>query len=446
MEIAEALRWLDGHLNHEATSQGIAAGSVDGLSLEPMADLMALLGDPQDAMPVIHVTGTNGKGSVVSMLRRLLMANGLSVGTYTSPHLARVNERIARDGQPIEDRELAEVLTGVAAVEELVEHDPTWFEILTAAALRWFADAPVDIAVVEVGLLGRFDATNVVTADVAVVTSVGGDHTDFAPGWELAVAGEKAGIVTPGRPVVLGDVAESLRDVFGAEGAEPVLALGRDFEILDSRLAVGGRMLDLAGPRGTHLGVLVSAHGDHQAENAAVAVCAAEEFFGRSLDDDVVTEAFAEVELPGRLEVVAHQPLVVLDSAHNPDALARVAATLDDDFAVLGSRVVVLGMLAGRDATAALEAIAAARPDLVVCTDADPGGRGLDPTELATAAESLGLANEVVSDPAEAVVRALAAADEEDLVLVCGSSRLVGAVRGDLLAVAEARGNPGVDE
>ncbi|MFV0317925.1 MAG: bifunctional folylpolyglutamate synthase/dihydrofolate synthase [Microthrixaceae bacterium] len=429
MDIAQAHRWLDGHLNHEATSAGIAAGMVEGLSLAPMRELMAMLGDPQQAMPVIHVTGTNGKGSVVAMLCRLLMANGLSVGTYTSPHLVRVNERIARDGQAISDEDLAEALSGVAAAEELLEADHTWFEVITAAALRWFADAPVDVAVVEVGLLGRYDATNVVDADVAVVTSIGGDHTDFAPGWELAVAGEKAGIITPDRPAVLGDVAAPLHEVFRAEGADPLLALGVDFEVLDARLAVGGRLVDLAGPHGTHLGVLVAAHGDHQVDNAAVAVCAAEEFFGRALEDDVVTEAFAELDLPGRLEVVAHQPLVVLDSAHNPDALARVAATLDDDFAVLGSRIVVLGMLTGRDPEDSLGALAAARPDLVVCTDADPGGRGMDPLALVAAAERLDIAAEVVADPAEALVRAMSIADEEDLVLVCGSSRLVGALR-----------------
>lgn len=437
---------MDGHLDHESTSVGVAAGKIEGLSLAPMRELMALLGDPQDAMPVIHVTGTNGKGSVVSMLRRLLMANGLSVGTLTSPHLAVANERIARDGQPISDEELAEVLSGVAAVEELLEHDPTWFEVVTAAGLRWFAEAPVDVAVVEVGLLGRYDATNVVSADVAVVSSVGGDHTDFAPGWERAVAQEKAGIITPGRPVVLGDVAGSLRDVFSAEGADPVLTLGSEFEILDSRLAVGGRLLDLAGPRGTHLGVLVAAHGAHQAENAAVALCAAEEFFGRALDDEVVTEAFAEVELPGRLEVVDHQPLVVLDSAHNPDALARVAETLDDDFAVLGSRLVVLGMLAGRDPASAVEALAPARPDLIICTNPDRAGRGLEPSTLAAAADSLGIAAEVVADPAEAMVRAMAVADEEDLILVCGSSRLVGALRLGLIAAATPPDDPEFQE
>lgn len=429
MDITEALAWLDDHVDHESGSAGIAAGAVEGLSLDPMVELMHVLGDPQDAMPVIHVTGTNGKGSTVAMLSALLMSNGLSVGTYTSPHLERVNERIARDGVPIADAELAEVLGGIAAVEPLLSSAPSWFEILTAGALRWFAEAPVDVGVVEVGLLGRYDATNVVRSDVAVVTGVGGDHTDFAPGWENRVAEEKAGIITPGRPTVLGAVAPGLWPLFEAEGADPLLCQGRDFALVDTRLAVGGRVLDIEVPGGEHHDVHLSLHGAHQADNAAVAVVAAEAFFGRPLAEEVVTEAFADVSLPGRLEVVGHQPLVVLDGAHNPDALSALAATLDEDFAVVGSRIVVLGMLAGRDATAAVQALAPARPDLVVCTTAEDGPRGLSATELEAACEAAGIPAEVVVDPGAAVARALATAGEEDLLLVCGSLRLPALVR-----------------
>lgn len=425
----DPFEWLDGHMDHESGTVGIAAGAVEGLSLEPMQRLMHVLGDPHDAMPVIHVTGTNGKGSTTAILRSLLMANGLSVGTYTSPHLDDLTERISRDGVPIPREELAEVLSGIEAVESMLDEEPTWFEILTAAALRWFAEAPVDVAVVEVGLLGRYDATNVVTADVAVITNVGGDHTDFAAGWQAKVAAEKAGIITPGRPAVVGPVSSEVLAVIEAEGAEPILVAERDFEVLDSRLAVGGRMVDIAGPQGEHHEILLALHGAHQVDNAAVALTAAEAFFGRALDDEVVTQAFTEVELPGRLEVVAHQPLVVLDTAHNAEALAAMAATVDDDFAVVGSRVVVLGMLAGRDPAAAAEAISMARPDLVICTTVELGPRSLPAADLAQACESAGLTADVVADPGSAVARALAGAAEEDLVLICGSFRLPALVR-----------------
>jgi dihydrofolate synthase/folylpolyglutamate synthase len=428
VNLTEAAAWLDTHLDHESSSLGVAAGAVEGLSLEPMVELMALLGNPERAVPVIHVTGTNGKGSTVAMISALLQASGLVVGEYTSPHLVRFNERIARDGDPIGDDDLAEVLGGIAAVEDLLAVRPSWFEVVTAAAFRWFAEAPVDVAVVEVGLLGRYDATNVVTAEVAVVTGVGGDHTDFAPGWELRVAQEKAGIVTPGRPVVLGRVPPDLVPLFAAEGADPVLRLGEELGVARRLPGVGAQVVDLYGVRGRHEEVVLGLHGAHQADNAAVAVAAVEELFDRHLDDEVVRQALVAPRVPGRLEVIGHQPLMVLDGAHNPDALAAMALTLEEDFAVAGSRIVVVGMLAGRDPEAATAALGSARPDLVICTTVG-GDRGLRAETLAAAARRRGLPVEVVADPAGAVLAALRAAAEEDLVVVCGSFRLVAVAR-----------------
>ena len=382
---------------------------------------MALLGDPQHDVPVIHVTGTNGKGSVAAMVTSVLQAHGLSVGTYTSPHLERLNERIRRDGEPIGDDDLAEVLAGLAAVEPLLSVRPTWFELVTAAAFRWFAEAPVDVAVVEVGLLGRFDATNVVDARVAVVTGIGGDHTDFRPGWEVQVAGEKAGIIGPASTAVLGPMDPALRPVFAAEGPERLWASGVDFSVGADLVAVGGRMLEIDGALGHYDQLFLPLHGPHQSANAAVAVAAVEAFFDRALDPDTLREGLAAVRLEGRFEVVSHQPLVVLDGAHNPDALRALGSTLDEDFSVVGSRYVVLGMLAGRDADAAVVALAGARPDLVICTTAD-GPRGLPAADLAAACDRAGMANESVADPLEAVGRALSLVAEED---ARGGHRLV---------------------
>lgn len=433
MDLVEALAWLDRRIDHEtAASSGVSAGRIEGLSLEPMRQLMALLGDPQTELPVIHITGTNGKGSVAAMVTALLREHGLAVGTYTSPHLDRVNERISRDGRPIGDDDLAEALSGVAAVEGLCDTPPTWFEAVTAAAFRWFAEAPVEVAVVEVGLLGRFDATNVADATVAVVTSVGGDHTDFAPGWQLAVASEKAGIITPESTAVLGRVADDLVPVFEAEGPAALLRLDRDFEVLADHVALGGHLVDLRGPHGAHDEVFLPVHGAHQVDNAAVAVAAVEAFFDRATPNDVVRDAFASLVLPGRFEVVRHGPLVVLDGAHNPDALAALGATLDSEFSPAGSRIVVLGMLSGRDADAAVEALGSLRPDVVICTAPD-GARSLDPSVLAAACMRAGLASERVVDPAAAVSRALAIAAEEDVVVVTGSFRILAPAR----AVAE---------
>lgn len=432
MDLREALAWLDRRIDHEtAASSGIAAGRIEGLSLDPMRRLMGLLGDPQLDVPVIHLTGTNGKGSVGVMVEALLREHGLVVGRYTSPHLERVNERLVRDGRPIDDDELAEVLSGVAAVEDLLETAPTWFEALTAAAFRWFAEAPVDVAVVEVGLLGRYDATNVAEAAVAVVTSIGADHTDLAPGWELAVASEKAGIIEPGSTAVLGPLADELVPVFAAEGPERLVRLGRDFEVLDDRVAVGGHVVDLQGLHGRHDEVFLPVHGRHQVDNAAVALATVEAFFDREVPRDVADAAFASVELPGRVEVVGHGPLVVLDGAHNPDALAALVRTLDEEFSPAGSRLLVLGMLAGRDPVAAVDAVAGMRPDLVICTSPD-GPRSFDARELAALCDRRGLPSEHVADPREAVSRALALAAEEDLLVVTGSFRLVAPARAAL--------------
>lgn len=424
MNIVEALAWLDARLDHETSTPGIAAGRIEGLSLASMRELMALLGDPQDDVPAIHITGTNGKGSVAAMITSLLRAHGLSVGTYTSPHLERVNERLSRDGVPIGDEDLAEVLSGVAAVEPLCQVQPSWFEVMTAAAFRWFAEAPVDVAVVEVGLLGRYDATNVVDARVAVVTSIGGDHTDFAPGWEVAIASEKAGIIGSDSVAVLGRIDPALVGVFEAEGPAELVRLGVDVEVEADQVAVGGHLVDLQGRHATYREVFLPLRGAHQVDNAMVAVAAVEAFFDRALPEDVVREGLAAANVPGRFEVVGHHPLVVLDGAHNPDALRVLAATLEVEFSPVGSRVVVLGQLAGRDPDAAAAAIAQLRPDLVLCTSLD-GDRGVSAEVLGAACSRAGLAHETISDPQAAVARALSLVAEEDAVVVTGSFRLL---------------------
>ncbi len=442
MGIVDSLSWLDSHLDHESSSIGIAAGAVDGLELSTMQELIGLLGDPHLDVPTIHVTGTNGKGSVTALISGLLQAHGLSVGTYTSPHLERINERLRWDGEPIDDQTLSEVLDGLRAIEPLMSVRPSWFELVTAAALRWFAEAPVDIAVVEVGLLGRYDATNVVDSKVAVVTGIGGDHTDFAPGWELAIAGEKAGIIGPDSAAVLGRMAPELRAVFAAEGPASLAAEDVDFEVLATEAAVGGRLIDIGGIHARYDEIFLPLHGRVQAHNAAVAVAAVESFFGRALEADLVRDGLAMVRLEGRVEVVSHQPLIILDGAHNPDALRALGRTLDDEFSTVGSRTVVFGLLAGRDPDAAADALRSLRPDLVLCTTADAGDRGLPAEVLEAACERVGLSAEAVVAPAEAVARAVGHAHEEDMVVVTGSFRLLAPARA---AIAAASPGPAHD-
>ena len=198
MDFQTALAYLDEHMSYQKT------GRIDSPTVEPITKLCEAMGDPQHSAPVIHVTGTNGKGSTVQMISRLLAAHGLTVGTYTSPHLEHITERIKRNGEPISEDELGEAIGAVAEIAPLVGVDPGYFEIMTAAAFRWFADVAVDVMVIEVGLLGRWDATNVVDAQVAVVTNIGMDHQEFAGPTLADIAAEKSGIVKPGSAVIIG--------------------------------------------------------------------------------------------------------------------------------------------------------------------------------------------------------------------------------------------------
>jgi len=423
VNLVSALRYLDQHTNLEAT-----AGRAEGLSLDRMRSLVGVLGDPQAAYPAIHITGTNGKGSVARMVAELLEAAGLSVGTYTSPHLEAINERLSWNGEPIGDDDLAGVIGAVAAVEEVSGVTPSYFEILTAAAFTWFADIAVDVAVVEVGMLGRYDATNVVDSAVAVLTNVCRDHTDGVGAWRQAIAGEKVGIVKPGAAFVCGEVDAELREVLSATGAATTWWRGPDFDCEQSMLALGGRSISLRTPSGTVDDVFVPLHGEHQADNAAIALASVEAFFGRRLDEEVVHEAFAKVRVPGRFEIVHREPTVVLDAAHNLDGALACAATLREEFTLGGTVIVVAGFMRGRDPVEMLEALGAADAGfLIACTPDSP--RAIPAPEVAAAADGLGIVAEAISSVDQAVHRALGLASPDDLVLVTGSLYVVGPAR-----------------
>lgn len=426
MDLDAALAYLDAHTNLEAT-----AGRVEGLSLGRMRALVGALGDPQADVPVIHVTGTNGKGSTVRMIARILAVQGLSVGTYTSPHLERLNERLVWDGRPVPDEDLAALIGDVALAESTLAPGlgpPSYFEILTAAAFRWFADLAVDAAVVEVGLLGRWDATNVADGRVAVITNIGRDHTDGAEGWREAIAREKSGIVKPGATLVLGETEPALQPLFDAAGAAEVWRRDEAFGCVTNQLAVGGRVVDLRTPGAAYDQVFVPAHGAHQGDNAAVAVASAEAFLGRSASAEVVDEAFAGLELAGRFEIVGHGPLVVLDGAHNPDGARTLRATLDEGFSTSGRRRFVVGLLGGRDPHEMLAALGVThRDELVAVTPASP--RAVPAREFAAVAHGMGLDSRAVETVEEALASVLAGAGLDDVVVVAGSLYVVGPAR-----------------
>ncbi|MEA2703187.1 MAG: dihydrofolate synthase / folylpolyglutamate synthase, partial [Actinomycetota bacterium] len=260
MDLRGARDYIDSHVNLECS----VARSAAALRLDRMRRLVGLMGDPQSAYPVIHITGTNGKGSTARMLTALLVERGLSVGTYTSPHLERINERMAWNDEPISDDDFAETVRCVADLEPLLGSPPTHFEILTAAAYRWFADIAVDVAVVEVGLGGRWDATNVADGQVAIVTNVSLDHAEVIGPTLTQIAEEKAGIVKPGSRLVIGETDPGLAGIFARAGAEEVWLRGPDFGCLANELAHGGRRIDLVTPGARYPGVYLPVHGAHQ--------------------------------------------------------------------------------------------------------------------------------------------------------------------------------------
>jgi len=427
MQYADALQYLDEHTNFETSGRLISP------SLERIERLMAVMGDPQHTYPVVHLTGTNGKGSTAAMISALLAEQGLSVGTYTSPHLERINERIMRNGIPIEDQDFADMIAAVADLEALAGVRPSYFEAVTAAAFRWFSDVAVDVAVVEVGLLGRWDATNVVTAQVAVVTNIGLDHTDLAGPTLEHIAREKAGIIKPTSVVVLGETRPELDPIFVEAGGVALYRRGRDFGCTANDLALGGRLLDIKTPLATYPEVFLSLNGAHQGDNAALAVAAAEAFFDAPLDPEIVAAALGTMTMPGRFEVLGHQPLVIVDGAHNPAGADVCATALEDDFEPAGDRIYVLGFLRGHGNPAdMLNALGAGEARLVVCCT-PPSDRGIPAEEVLAIAQSLGCEAVAHDDVVQACDRALDEAGADDAILVAGSLYVVGAARPHLL-------------
>jgi dihydrofolate synthase / folylpolyglutamate synthase len=406
--------------------------------LDRITLLTELLGRPDQAYPSIQITGTNGKTTTAHMVSALLGGLGLTVGTYTSPHLQDVRERIRVAIQPMTPDELAAGLSYlapfVAEVDARHGDQVTFFEYLTALAYVHFADRPVDVGVFEVGLGGRWDATNLVRGEVAVIGRVALDHVGLGS-TVTEIATEKVGIIKDGAVVVSADQDPSVSPVV-AEAAERhgvrLVVAGRDFGVISRRLAVGGQLLSIRGVTGEVDDVYVPLHGRHQAANAVCALAAVEGFLGFAggLDPDIVRQGFAAVVSPGRLEVVRRTgeglAPVVLDGAHNPDGARALATALREEFAYR-HRVLVLGVLGDKDVEAIMAELAAVADHLVVTEP--PSGRAAPADRLAKAARPLGMSVEVASEVAQALDLADGLAGEEDAIVVTGSLYTVGAAR-----------------
>ena len=414
-------------------------------SLDRIEAFTELLGEPQHSFRSIHLTGTNGKTSTSRMIETLLRALDLRTGRFTSPHLERMSERFSIDGEPLDDEAFVRAFNDVAPYTHLVDaeqdHPLSFFETIVAMAYAAFADAPVDVAVVEVGMGGTWDATNVIDADVAVVLPVAVDHAKYLGDDAVTIAAEKAGIIKPGSVAVLAEQTPEVAAVLierAAEAGATIAREGIEFGVVSRTPAVGGQVVSLQGLRATYDDVFLPLYGAHQAQNAAMALAAVEAFAGTGvLDDDVVRAAFAEVTSPGRLEIIRRSPTILLDAAHNPHGAEAVAAALEDSFS-FSPLVGVMGVMEDKDHEGLL---AAFEPHLshVVCTQ-NSTPRSMSAAALGrAAAEVFGEDRvSVVPDLADAIDRAATLAEAGEAVDVSIGAGAV-LVTGSVVTVGEAR-------
>lgn len=409
-------------------------------SLTRIATLMDLLGSPQHGYPAIHIAGTNGKTSVTRMVDALLTALHRRTGRFTSPHLQLATERIAVDNTPITPARYVEIYRELLPYVEMIDAKSTdgtlggtpgprmsKFEVLVAMAYAAFAEAPVDVAVVETGMGGTWDATNVIDGQVAVITPIGLDHTDYLGPDLTSIAGEKAGIIkkSPQDLLIPRDtvaiVAEQdpeamdvlLRRAVDADAA--VARAGSEFQVRSRRVAVGGQVLEIQGLGGVYDEIFLPLHGEHQARNAALALAAVEAFFGagaqKQLDIDAVRAGFAAVAGPGRMERMRSAPTIFIDAAHNPAGAQALAATLTGEFD-FRKLVGVVAVLADKDAAGILGALEPVLDEIVVTTNGSP--RALEVDELADlAVQRFGDERVVAANTlADAIETAIAIAEE----------------------------------
>ena len=424
---SDAVEYLNAHIG-----RGMHPG------LETISGLLELMGDPQDSYPIVHIAGTNGKTSVARMVTFLCIAHGLTTGTFTSPHLESVEERVSINAEPTDPDDFAQAVMDTKAFADIYEErtgrELSYFEVTAALAFSWFADQAVDVGVIEVGLGGRLDATNAARGSVAVLTSVGMDHAEYLGDTIEAIAREKLAIVEEGSILVTGPLPESVvaiaEEVCRDRSAELRL-YGRDFRLEGALKGVGGWQIDIEGTQGVYEEIFLPVHGRYQTINFAVAIAAVEALTNRALDPDAVIDAATVVTNPGRMELMETDPPLILDGAHNPDGFVALAQSLAEEYPTT-RWVVVTAAMEDKDLAAMWSPIAS-RLLAVVATQSD-AARARPAADLGARLESLvgDTPVTVVADPAEALEHARTLAGEGDGILVAGSLYLTGAIRAHL--------------
>ena len=444
VEVSERMRRIEAEILSRAPEHRVQP------SLERVEAVLDLLGNPERTYRVVHVTGTNGKTSTVRMIERLLAATGMRTGRFTSPHLATIRERIALDGEPIGEEGFIAAWEDVAPCIRLVDERSqsaggprlSFFEVLTVMALAAFADHPVDVAVVEVGLGGTWDSTNVVASDVEVITPVGRDHCAWLGDSLEEIAANKAGIIKDGATLITAAQPAAVQAVIAAAAAEHGVVWRRELDpeedpgepgagilrVVDRAPAVGGQMVVLATAAAVYEDVFVPLHGDYQARNALLALAAVEAVFGgRALPAKVVEDGFASVTSPGRLEVLRSSPTVLVDAGHNPHGVSALVGAVEEvfDFRHL---VAVVGVMADKDAEGILSVLEPVTDAVVVVPIDSP--RAMDVEDLADIAREVYGADRVVvaEDLAGGVERAVSLSEGFDAPLTASGVLIVGSV------------------
>lgn len=411
--------------------------------LQPTARLAELLGDPQKAYRVIHITGTNGKTSTSRFIERLLREHGLRTGRFTSPHLVKMNERIAIDGESVSDETLATIWNEIEPIVHLVdselensgEQKLTFFEVLSVLAFAIFADAPIDVLVLEVGMGGEWDSTNIADGDVAVFTPISLDHMERLGKTIEEIATTKSGIIKPGAIVLTAAQTESAMSVIAAKSkqiAEKLLVYGADFEVTAAESTKLGQVVSIRSAAGAYLDLSLPIHGDFQSENAALAVAAVEAFIGgasQRIMDDVVRASFSDFSSPGRLQIVGREPLMIIDAAHNPHGANSLVNSLATSFEK-GFKLGVVSILSDKEALEILRILEPAL-DRVLITQSE-SARAIPAAELGRLAQSI-FGNDRVSIQANpewalAEAKELLPKNLGAAIVVTGSVTLVGQV------------------
>ena len=410
-------------------------------TLDRIAALVDILGSPQLTYPTIHIGGTNGKTTTSRMIDSLLFEMGLRTGRFTSPHLESYLERIAINGQPIDAKEMIFAFNDISAYFDLMdakfEHPISFFEAMTALAFVAFAEHPIDVGVIEVGMGGQWDATNVVNADVSVIMPIGLDHTEYLGETLSEIAQTKAGIIKEGGFVVLAqqepECAVELLKQAALVGAD-VAREGVEYSVISRSVAVGGQLLTIQGAKEIYTDIYIPLHGKHQASNAAAALVAVEAFFGdQELDIEAVRAGFANVTSPGRCEIVHRDPTIILDAAHNPHGAAAIADTIQSEF-TFDEVIGVFAPMGDKDVRGILLELEQVIDVVIVSANSSP--RAMKVSELeAFAAEIFGIdrvfSAETVSDAIDKAIKDSIRPLSEDTIgiLITGSVVTVGEAR-----------------